>query len=153
MAMSVGFLAAIYVSAVIVVTGEWLVVALFRRFPGSDAPAVWNWVRFVILFLMMLSVIYALYVVSTPGRARVGGCMPGAALASGALVGVGMLFSRLISESARYAIAYGYFASFALMLVWLYACGIILITGGIFNAARSGKLSTSARPYNADNEA
>jgi membrane protein len=137
MALSVGFLAAIYISGLIVVAGEWLTRLLLERFRVGDTIAIWNWVRFVVLFLLMLAVVYAVYIISAPRGAKTTGRLPGAVMASAALVGVGMIFSKIINESAKYAVVYGYIASFAVMLVWLYTCGIIVISGNIFNVARN----------------
>ncbi|MDR1590313.1 MAG: YihY/virulence factor BrkB family protein [Oscillospiraceae bacterium] len=137
-ALSVGFLAAIYLSGLIVVTGEWFMRVIRRSFALDDTLALWNWVRFVILFLLMLAVIYAIYIVSAPKETRGVRRLPGAVLAAFSLVGVSLAYSRLISESARYAIVYGYLASFIVMLVWLYTCGIILIMGNVFNIILRG---------------
>jgi membrane protein len=137
MALSVGFLAAIYVSGLIIIAGEWLTRLLLARFRVGDTLEIWNWVRFVVLFLLMLAVVYAAYVISAPRGTGSAGRLPGAVLASAALVGAGAAFSRIINESAKYAMVYGYLASFAVMLVWLYTCGIIVISGNIFNVVRN----------------
>jgi membrane protein len=137
-ALSVGFLAVIYVSGLIVVTGEWLTQVIRRGFKLDDTLALWNWVRFVILFLLMLAVIYAVYIISAPKETKGVHRLPGAVVATIALVGVSLAFSRLISESAKYAIVYGYLASFIVMLVWLYSCGIILIMGNVLNIVCRG---------------
>ncbi|MDR2356823.1 MAG: YihY/virulence factor BrkB family protein [Oscillospiraceae bacterium] len=137
-ALSVGFLAVIYVSGLIVVTGEWFMRIIRRSFNLDETLALWNPVRFVILFLLMLAVIYAIYIISAPKETKGIRRLPGAAAAAVALVGVSLAFSRLISESAKYAIVYGYLASFIVMLVWLYTCGIILIMGNVFNIVFRG---------------
>jgi YihY family inner membrane protein len=134
-ALSVGFLAVIYVSGLIIVTGEWFLRLMSAEFALGDTLEMWSWVRFVVLFLLMLAVIYAIYVVSAPKETKGIHRLPGAVIASVALVGVSVVFSRLINESAKYAIVYGYLASFVVMLVWLYTCGIILIAGNVFNIA------------------
>jgi YihY family inner membrane protein len=145
-ALSVGFLAAIYLSGLIIVTGEWFVQLLRRSFALGDTLSVWNWGRFVVLFPLMLAVIYAVYALSAPENTQGVRRMPGAAAASIALVGVSMAYSRIISESAKYAVAYGYLASFVVMLMWLYTCGIILITGNIVNiVCGSGRAPANGR--------
>jgi membrane protein len=137
MALSVGFLAAIYISGLIVIAGGWLTRLMLERFRVGDTAEIWNWGRFAVLFLIMLAVVYAAYAISAPKGPGTAGFFPGAVIASAALVGVGMVFSRIINESAKYAVVYGYIASFAVMLVWLYTCGIIVISGNIFNAVRN----------------
>ena len=44
-----------------------------------------------------------------------------------------MIFSALMSNSARYSLVYGSLASVIIMLVWLYLCGNILIMGNVVN--------------------
>jgi membrane protein len=59
--------------------------------------------------------------------------LPGALVASVVLVAVSAIYSRMISASIKYALIYGSLASFIIIMIWLYTCGIILIMGNVFN--------------------
>lgn len=135
--LSVAFLIVIYLSGLIIASGGWLLQFLERYFSFGGILALWQWLRFAILFLLMFGVIYALYLISAPRSTRRVQRLPGALISSVALVGVSIVFSRMISESVKYTIVYGTLASFIILLVWLYICSMILILGNVFNIVRS----------------
>jgi YihY family inner membrane protein len=130
---SIAFLISIYISGLVILSGEWLMQVL-GTIPGfGDALAIWSWVRFVILFLLLFGIIFGVYIISAPKETRKMHRLPGALAASVVLVVASVVYSRLITASIRYAILYGSLASFIIMMIWLYTCGIILIMGNVFN--------------------
>ena len=131
--MSVAFLLAIYISALVIISGEWLLQILETHLGFGHIFGIWSWFRFVILFILLFFVIYSAYFISAPKETKRTHRLPGALLASVLLVIVSIFFSKMVSESLKYAIVYGSLASFIIMMVWLYACGIILIMGNVFN--------------------
>jgi len=130
---SIMFLAAIYGSAVIILSGEWLMQILGNNFGVSEIAAIWIWVRFVILFLLLFAVIYSVYLISAPKHATRMSRLPGALAASVILVASSMLYSKLITASIRYELLYGSLASFIILMVWLYTCSLILIMANVLN--------------------
>jgi len=130
---SIAFLAAIYISALIILTGGWLMQLLEENSGFRDLIALWTWVRFVVLFLLLFGIIFGVYYISAPRGTRRRDGLPGALIASVVLVVTSIVFSKLISVSLRYEILYGSLASFVILMVWLYVCGIILIMGNVFN--------------------
>jgi len=132
---SVLFLAAIYGSAVIILSGEWLMQILKNNFGINEIASVWIWIRFVILFLLLFSVIYSVYLISAPKHATRMSRLPGALAASVILVATSMLYSRMITASIKYELLYGSLASFIILMVWLYTCSVILIMANVFNVA------------------
>jgi membrane protein len=133
--VSVGLLAVIYVSGLVIVTGEWLLDFLEKSFGYAQLFEIWQWVRFAILFLLLLVVIYLIYHFSAPKEDKKVRRLPGAAVASVLLVAVSVIFSRLIGSAANYPIIYGSLASFIILMLWIYICSIILIMGNVFNFA------------------
>ena len=131
--MSFAFLLAIYGSGVVIVSGEWLLGILAARVGFTHIFELWYWIRFVLLFLLLFGIIYAIYLVSAPKETKRTHRLPGALVASVLLVAVSIIFSRMISESVKYAIVYGSLASFIIMMVWIYMCGVILIMGNVVN--------------------
>lgn len=126
-------LVAIYGSVIVVLTGEWFVRLLERWLPFPLPVTHWPWMRFVLLFGLMLVLILVVYRLSAPREGPRAPLFTGALLAAVALVAASAIFSRFIGMSARYSLVYGSLASVIILLVWLYLCGNILILGNIFN--------------------
>lgn len=132
-AFSILLLITVYLSIVVVLTGNWFLHLLERFLPISTVIWDWQWLRFVVLFALVLLFILLLYRVSAPiGKPRPP-VLTGAVLASITLAGASILFSWFIGMSSRYSTVYGSLASVIILLVWLYLCGNILILGNVFN--------------------
>ena len=82
---------------------------------------------------MVLLFVLLTYRLSLPRGGTRPPILPGAILASAALVAFSVLFSWFIGLSSRYSLVYGSLASVIILLVWLYLCGNILIVGNVFN--------------------
>ena len=130
---SLALLAAVYASGLILLSGGWLMEILERYFGYGDILTLWTWIRFVILFMLLLIVIYGIYIISAPKETKRTLRLPGALTASIVLVIASIMYSRLISESLKYTLLYGSLASFIIIMVWLYTCAIILIMGNVLN--------------------
>ena len=142
---SVLFLLTIYLSLVVVLTGNWFFHLLegflhrFPRFSHVKLPWEWQWMRFLILFCLVMAVIMLIYRATSPrGRPR-SPILTGAFLASVALVLASILFSYFIGLSSRYSLIYGSLGSVMILLVWLYLCGNIVILGSCFNRVWYGR--------------
>jgi len=134
---SILLLAAIYVSSLIVVSGEWLTQFFGTHFDISGLAMIWNRARFLILFLVLFAVIYSVYLISAPKQTTKLSRFPGAVVAAFILVIASMLFSQLITASIRYEVLYGSLASFIILMVWLYTCAFILIVANVINISVS----------------
>ncbi len=130
---SVLLLVAVYGSVIVVLTGNWLLGWLEQFFRLGDLFADWYWLRFVLLFALVLFVILLLYRFTAPRGKPAAPVVVGAFLAAVALAGASILFSWFIGMSSRYSLVYGSLASVIILLVWLYLCGNILILGSVFN--------------------
>jgi len=130
---SIVFIAVIYASGLMILSGGWLVRLLEIYIGIGDVTAAWTWIRFVILFLLLFGIIFAMYIISAPKETKTTHRLPGALVASVVFVVTSIIYSRMISMSIRYALVYGSLASIIIMMVWLYTCGIILIMGNVFN--------------------
>ena len=135
--VSLGFalllLVTIYLSIVVLLTGSWFFHLIERYIPIGSFITDWQWLRFVILFALVLLFILLLYRVTAPiGKPRPP-VLTGAVLAAVALAAASVLFSWFIGMSSRYSLVYGSLASVIILLVWLYLCGNILILGNVFN--------------------
>jgi len=130
---SIAFLFAIYISGFVILSGEWLLQILETHLGFGNYFALWTWIRFVLLFLLLFGIIYGLYIISAPKETKRTHRLPGAFAASLVLVATSIIYSRMISASIKYALLYGSLASFIILMIWLYTCGIILIMGNVFN--------------------
>lgn len=138
-AFSVLFLLTIYLSLVVVLTGNWFFHLLedfihrFPRFSHLTLPWQWQWMRFVLLFCLVMVFVMLLYRATAPREKPRPPVIFGAFLASVALVASSVIFSFFIGLSSRYSLVYGSLASVVILLVWLYLLGNILILGNCFN--------------------
>ena len=140
--VAVLFLFAIYLSGVIIVTGSWFINFLVETFGIRQFAYIWEWLRFVVLFIIMVGIIYAIYWVTAPKEVIRKQRIIGAAGASVALVGFSMIFSMFIGFSSKYPIVYGSLASIIILMAWSYTCGMILIMGNVLNIVINGKRCT-----------
>lgn len=131
---SILFLATVYLSIAVLLTGSWFLSIVERHFPWVlELVGSWQGVRFWLLFcLVMLFVLLAYRMAAPRGKPRPP-ILTGGVLASAVLVCASMIFSWFIGMSSRYSLVYGSLASVIILLVWLYLCGNILILGNVFN--------------------
>ena len=132
---SIMFLLAIYASALVILSGEWFMNFLDLHFNIMEITALWRWIRFVILFLLLFAVVFGVYLISAPKNTTRMSRFPGAIAAAFILVITSMLYSQLITASIRYEVLYGSLASFIILMVWLYTCSFILIMANVVNIA------------------
>ena len=136
---SVLFLFTIYLSVVVVLTGNWFFHLLeefihhFPRLAHLTLPWQWQWMRFLILFCLVMIFVMVVYRSTAPRVKPRPPVLLGAFLTSAALVLSSILFSYFIGLSSRYSLVYGSLASVVILLVWLYLCGTIVILGSCFN--------------------
>lgn len=131
---SVLFLVTIYLSLIVLLTGSWFLSLVGRYLPWLTALLdSWQWLRFVVLFALVLLFILLVYRAAAPRGKPRPPVLTGGVLASVALVASSVLFSWFIGLSSRYSLVYGSLASVIILLVWLYLCGNILIMGNAVN--------------------
>ena len=131
--LSVVFLAVIYLSCIIIVSGQWLMDFIKQHLGIAVFSDNWYWIRFLLLFLMLYIIIYCIYEITAPKEKKHISRSTGAILSSSFLVVVSMVFSFIIGESAKYTLIYGSLASIIILMVWFYVCGNILILGNVIN--------------------
>ena len=138
--LSALFLPTMYLSVVVVLTGDWffhmleelLPRQLLELIPLSLLSHLWRWTRYLLLFCFVLLLVAAVYRLGIP-KERVSrrGLWGFSAVTALAMVGSSALFSWFIGMSSRYALVYGSLASLIILLVWLYFCGNILLLGAV----------------------
>lgn len=130
----------IYLSAVVLVTGDWffsfLEIQLPDLFPNQHPiwglSALWGRVRYLVLFAFALLLILAIYRTGIPRDVASRRLLGSTALCTALVLVVGSLvFSWFIGLSARYSLIYGSLASLIVLSVWLYFCGTVLLLGAV----------------------
>ena len=136
--LSALFLMTIYLSVVVIFTGEWFFWFLEKRLPLHLAEMIpplsglWRWMRYLLLFCFVLLLVLMVYRAGTPRHVmgkRV--LLLSSLLTAAAIAAASVLFSWFIGMSSRYALVYGSLASLIILLVWLYLCGNILLLGAV----------------------
>lgn len=126
--------AALYFAVLVMLTGPVFLAWLNRVIPALDISGAWQVLRYPLLAAIQYFIIGGVYLVSMPRGARYP-LRPGALLATAALVGVSVAFSAFIGASARYPLVYGSLASVILLMLWLYTCCIMIVSGAALNVA------------------
>ncbi len=136
------FLVTVYLSVLVIFTGDWFLRWLAGVMPQQLAAimnfsvlsGLWRWMRYILLFCFVMLLVLALYRLGTPkGEFRLRPMLVSALLCDLALVVASGVFSRFIDMSSRYSLLYGSLASVIILLLWLYLCGTILLLGAVFN--------------------
>ena len=126
-------LAIIYLSVVVVATGGWFIDLLDQWFKVGDLLASWKWLRFVLLTGIVTLLLVVLYRGVTPKQKPALPVLPGAISGGFAWLVVSIIFSTMISASARYTLVYGSLASIIILMLWLHLIGSIILLGGLVN--------------------
>lgn len=130
---SAAFLVIMYLSIVVVLTGNWFISLLKRFLHLAAFPGNWSWMRYWLLFGLAFLFLALFYRATAPRGKPRPPVLLGAALTAVLLVCASVLFSWFIGQSTRYSLVYGSLASVIILMVWLYLCGSILILGTVFN--------------------
>lgn len=133
--LSLIFLLTVYISIIVMVTGKWFLDLLDRGFGVGSFITHWEWLRFIILFFFIFSMLYALYRFVSPKQEDTRPPIFRATLLTAVILVAGSaFFSLFISFSSRYSLVYGPLASIMIMMLWLYLCSNIMLAGAILNA-------------------
>ena len=128
------FLAAIYFSILVMLTGGELIDLLNRYLPLIDISDSWSYLRFILLGGISFVTVWGVYWVSAcredPYRT-----WPGALAATVMLVAVSMAFSTFIGASTKYPLVYGSLSAVILLMLWLYTCCMVILCGAAYNVA------------------
>ena len=126
------FLAAVYFSIIVIVTGNWLIAYVVKAIPALAGLEIWTLLKYPLMFVIFVFIIYGLYRITAPADIHET-ILPGAATASVILVLVSVLFSWFVEMFTKYPLIYGSLASIIIFMLWLYISGQILIMGNALN--------------------
>ena len=116
---------------------------------GRAAEALARSLGLVFLFLLLASVFALVYAAAGrrsplfPKRFR--GHLPGAFFSSAGWILFSLLYSVYIDHFPRASAVYGALSAVCLVMLWLYACTVILLTGAEINRMLAERRSASGR--------
>ena len=111
--LSALFLLTVYLSVVVIFTGEWFFWLLEEHLPRriaellplSALSGLWRWMRYLLLFCFVLLLVLIVYRAGTPrGAVRRPVVLFSSLLASAAMVAASAVFSWFIGLSSRYSL-------------------------------------------------
>ena len=129
---SLVFLAAIYFSALVMLSGRQVIAQLNRILPLIDISNSWNYLRFAALGGISYVILWGVYEVAKR-KEDTYHTYPGAIFSTVALVVVSLIFSLTINASVKYPLVYGSLAAMILLMLWIYTSSIVIYCGAIFN--------------------
>lgn len=127
------FVIMIYGSVLLLITGGWFIRLLDEWFHIGAIIKDWQWLRFVLLVAIIILLLSLLYRLVSPRQKPPLPILPGAATAAVLILIVSIVFSIMISASAKYALVYGSLASLIILMLWLHLIGALILAGGIIN--------------------
>ncbi len=132
-ALSILIFFVLFISLVVIVSGEGLIDLIVSRMGFVLLPVFWRRVRFIVLFVLLYAITYLLYFVSSPAEGKKIPRSGGAAIAAILLVPISILFSYFVNMSSNYSLVYGSLASVVILTVWLNLCSTVMILGNLYN--------------------
>ncbi|MDR2360585.1 MAG: YihY/virulence factor BrkB family protein [Oscillospiraceae bacterium] len=111
----------IYAAAFLAIVFAALIVLLV----GGVLPVP----RYIILFVILLTLVWGLYRIAVPSGRHV----LGALFATVGLTITGSIFTAAIASSTRYSLVYGSVSAVVLLMIWLGLCSNIVIVGAVIS--------------------
>ncbi|MBO5556349.1 MAG: YihY/virulence factor BrkB family protein [Oscillospiraceae bacterium] len=138
---SLAFLAAMYFAILVMFTGRNFLELINGYLPFVDVSHSWRWVRFLLLGGIELVIFWGIYIASKR-RTDSYATLPGAVLATIAMVVMSFVFSLFIAASTKYPLVYGSLASLILLMFWLHlGCQVIFMGAALNVVLRDMKAS------------
>lgn len=143
---TVWLIVVIAITLVLVVVGRSVLEFAGRFITVTETfIAVWSYLRFVLLALVMTVTLAVLYMLSQGQRQPLREILPGVGNSLAAWMVLSMAFSYYVEHLGQYSVLYGSIATVIVVLLWLYMSAQILILGAEFSAALTEKKTTAAR--------
>lgn len=132
--MSLAFVVMIYMGIIALFFGENLIAMINRYTTFFHLEFYWIYLRFVLLFVVVFVILLLIYLMCR-GKKNGYSVVPGAFLATAALIAVSWFFSIFINKSSKYPVVYSSLSSAVIFMFWLYCCCVSIYAGAIVNIA------------------
>ena len=134
---TVAFVVIILIALVFPVFGHQLGNLLFSYFGvGNAFESIWDVVRWITPPMMIFIIMTIMYwvVPNTTPRLKLSSVIPGACFSTVGWLVLTSGFSIYINNFGNYSATYGSIGGVIILMLWLYATGMLLIFGGLINA-------------------
>jgi membrane protein len=133
--LTVAMIVVIIIALLLPVFGEAIGIFVFSHF-GLSHPflMVWNTVRWILSFLVIISVFACLYYFAPNKRLPFKEVVVGAFFATLGWQVVSLAFSYYVTNFGNFTAMYGSIGGIIILMFWFYLSAMILIFGGIINA-------------------
>lgn len=133
--LTFGMILAIVVALVLPVFGKVLGDFIFVKVLGlSGVNTVWLVLRWLISFLIIVTVIACLYFFAPNKKLYWKDVLFGAVVAAVGWQAVSLGFSYYVSNFGNYEAIYGSLGGIIILMIWFYLTAVIIIVGGELNA-------------------
>lgn len=124
----------IILSLALITFGERLLLYLAGRTRFAQALIrLWNYLRFLLLALILFATLGMLYALAQDERQSAGAVLPGAVSAMAAWMILSVGFSFYVENYAHYSVIYGTLGAVMILMIWLFLSGVTLIMGAELN--------------------
>lgn len=124
----------VFLLLILLMISQTLLAAVSRYINLPDAlVALWNLIKFLIGPAFIFFLLTGLYHVASQRRHRLVDAMPGALFCCVVWTGFSVGFSYYVTNFGRYSLLYGSLGAIVILMLWLYATGVLVITGGELN--------------------
>ena len=132
--MTLFLVLALVISMVLITFGGLLLsqLAALTGLPALAGPML-AFTRYLAAFIILSLFFTLLYFLVARRPIRVIRILPGAIFSSSAWLLLSQGFSWYVAEFDRYTIVYGGLAGMIILMLWLYFCSMVMLTGGIVN--------------------
>ena len=125
----------IVLSLVLITFGERLLLYLAGRTRFAQALIrLWNYLRFLLLALILFATLGTLYALAQDERQSAGAVLPGAVTSMGAWMILSVGFSFYVENYAHYSVIYGTLGAVMILMIWLFLSAQVLIMGAEVNS-------------------
>ena len=131
---ALAFVVMIYLGVAALFFGENLIAFINRYTPYVHLEYYGKSLRFLLLFIVVFVILIILYLMCR-GKKHGYSVVPGALIATLALVGVSGFFSFFINRSVKYPVLYSSLSGLIIVIFWLYCCCVCIYVGAIVNIA------------------
>lgn len=143
-ALTLGLIVAFIVVLVLPIFGNVIINLANQVIPISiEFKNIFNLLRWVIAFVVIAIVLTLLYKFAPNKKYLFKHVLPGAIVATVTWLIISIAFSFYVSNFGHYSSTYGGLGGIIVLMLWLYATGLILVIGGEINAIFHNRYTSS----------
>jgi len=129
------FILTIVLSLVLVVAGRKMLTLVGQYIPMPQLlVALWPWIRFGAMALIMFFLLAALHVFARDSHTKLRSIFPGVLFSLSLWLVASAAFSFYVTNFSTYPLLYGSIGAVVILLLWLYMTSVVMVMGAELNA-------------------